>query len=296
MASAHCNGIQIEYETFGERASPALLLIAGNGAQLIVWERAFCERLVRAGFFVIRFDNRDTGLSTKFEAAGVPDIMATVTALMSGKPVQPPYTLEDMADDAAGLLTALGIAQAHVCGMSMGGMIAQLLACRHPEQVLSLTSLMSTTSNPALPQARPEVIAAMLAPVPMEREAGIEHMLKVWRTIWSPGFPFETQRVRTFLEQSHDRCLYPQGMARQNVAVITNGDRSRRLAALRLPALVIHGSADPLIPVAGGEDTARAIAGARLLIIPGMGHDMPTPASVRIADAIAGHAHSARHG
>jgi pimeloyl-ACP methyl ester carboxylesterase len=290
MAQATANGIQIEYETFGDRASPALLLIAGNGAQLNFWNAGFCELLSKEGFFVIRFDNRDAGLSTKFGKAGIPDMMAMIKDAMAGKPVDSAYSLDDMADDAVGLLQALGIRKAHICGASMGGMIAQVVTYRHPEHVLSLTSIMSNTGNPGMPQGKPEAIAAVVAPPPEEREAYIEHNLNVWRKIWSPGFPFEEKRAREFIEQSYDRSYYPQGMARQNAAVMACGDRRPSLASIKVPTLVIHGSGDPLIPVESGKETAQAIPGANLLIIEGMGHDMPKGAWPEIASAIARHA------
>jgi pimeloyl-ACP methyl ester carboxylesterase len=292
MPHVTAHGIQIEYDTFGDSSSPTLLLIAGNGAQLLFWDVAFCERLANAGFFVIRFDNRDAGLSTKFDAAGVPDFMAAIKAAMEGKPVAAAYSLDDMADDAIGLLDALGIKQAHICGLSMGGMIAQVVAYRHPEHVLSLTSIMSCTGNPDMPQGKPEALAAVLAPSPDAREAYIEHNINIWRSIWSPGFPFEEQRARTFMEKSYDRSYYPQGMVRQNVAIIANGDRRPLLASIKVPALVIHGANDPLIPVEAGKDTARAIPGARVLIIDGMGHDLPTGVWEEIATAISQHAKS----
>ncbi|MCB2185657.1 MAG: alpha/beta fold hydrolase [Deltaproteobacteria bacterium] len=287
MPQVTANGIEIAYDTFGDSASPAMLLIAGNGAQLLFWEPEFCEALVQAGLYVIRFDNRDVGLSTKFEAAGVPDIMATIQAAMAGQPVEAPYSLGDMADDAAGLLDALGIGRAHICGASMGGMIAQAVAYGHPARVLSLTSIMSTTGNPGLPMGSQEAIAAVVAPAPDEREAYIAHQLAVWRKIWSPGFPFEEARARRFLERSFDRSHYPQGMARQNVAVIAAGDRRASLVTIQAPTLVIHGSADPLMNVASGRDTAQVIPGAGFLLIEGMGHDLPTGVWPRVVGAMA---------
>ena len=286
MPDVTANGIRIAYDTFGDRSHPAILLIAGNGAQTLFWDAAFCEALVQNGLFVIRFDNRDAGLSTKFDAAGAPDIMAAIQAAMAGNPVEAAYSLDDMADDAVGLLDALGIEKAHICGASMGGMIAQALALRHPGHVLSLTSIMSCTGNPEVPQGKPEAIAAVVAPPPRERGAYVAHNMNVWRKIWSPGFPFEEERARTFLEQSFDRCYCPEGMARQNVAVIAGGNRKAALAAVRVPALVIHGTDDPLIPVEAGKDTAQAIPGARLLTIAGMGHDMPKGVWPEIVDAI----------
>jgi pimeloyl-ACP methyl ester carboxylesterase len=216
-------------------------------------------------------------------------MMAVMKAAMEGKPVESAYSLNDMADDAVGLLAALGIEKSHICGLSMGGMIAQVVSYRHPKHVLSLTSIMSTTGNPDLPRGKPEAIAAVGAPAPQEREAYIEHYVNTWRRIWSPGFPFEEKRVRTFMEQSYDRSYYPQGMARQNAAIIASGDRRPLLSAIEVPTLVIHGADDPLIPVDGGKDTARVIPGASLLIINGMGHDLPKGVWGEIVSAISKH-------
>lgn len=294
MPDVTANGIQIEYDTFGDSSCRALLLIAGNGAQMIVWDIEFCELLAKTGLFVIRFDNRDCGLSTKFDEAGIPDIMSAIKAAMAGKSVESAYTLDDMADDAVGLLDALGIEKAHVCGASMGGMIAQVIAYRHPKKVLSLTSIMSTTGNPDLPMGKQDAIAAVVAPVPEERDAYVNHYVNVWRRIWSPGFPFEEERVRTFMEKSYERSYYPQGMARQNTAVIAGGDRRLSLSCIKVPTLVLHGADDPLIPVEGGKDTARVIPGASLLIIKGMGHDMPRGVWAKIVKAISQHAKQAK--
>jgi pimeloyl-ACP methyl ester carboxylesterase len=289
MPNVTANGIQIEYDTFGDSSCPTLLLIAGNGAQTLFWDAEFCELLVKSCLFVIRFDNRDAGLSTKFEEAGIPDFLALTKAAMEGKPVKSAYTLDDMADDAVGLLDVLGIEKAHICGASMGGMIAQVVAYRHPKHVLSLTSIMSTTGNPGLPQARPDTIAAVVAPAPEGRGAYIEHNVNVWRKIWSPGFPFDEKRAREFIAKCYDRSYYPQGMARQNAALLVSGDRRLSLSSIKIPTLVIHGSDDPLIPVEGGKDTARSIPGAKLLIIDGMGHDMPKEVWPQIIDAISSH-------
>ena len=289
MPNVTANGIQIEYDTFGNRSFPALLLVAGNGAQMIFWDVEFCELLAKKGYFVIRFDNRDAGLSTKLDEAGVPDMMATLKAAMEGKTVESAYSLDDMADDPVGLLNALGIEKAHICGASMGGMIAQVISYRHPKHVLSLTSIMSTTGNPDLPQGKPDAIAAVLAPSPEERGAYVEHNVNIWRRIWSPGFPFEEKRARTFMEKSYDRSYYPQGMARQNAAILASGDRRPLLSSIKIPTLVIHGAVDPLIPVEGGKDTARVIPGASLLIIHGMGHDMPKGVWAEMVDAISNH-------
>lgn len=289
MPNVTANGIQIEYETFGDRSSSALLLIAGNGAQLLFWDAGFCELLAKTGLIVIRFDNRDAGLSTKFDEAGFLDIMAAIKAAMEGEHVAAAYSLDDMADDCVGLLDALHIEKAHICGASMGGMIAQVVAYRHPQRVLSLISIMSNTGNPHLPQGQPDAIAAVVAPPPTERKAYIEHNLNVWRKIWSPGFPFEGKRARTYLEKSYDRSYYPQGMARQNMAILSCGDRTVALSSIKAPTLVIHGSGDPLIPVEAGKDTAHVIPGANLLIIDGMGHDLPTGVWLEIVTAISSH-------
>ena len=289
MSNVTANGIQIAYDTFGDKSSPALVLIAGNGAQLLFWENEFCELLAEVGLFVIRFDNRDSGLSTKFDKAGVPNIMAAIKASMEGKQVAAPYSLDDMADDCVGILDALNIEKAHICGASMGGMIAQVVSYRHPQRVLSLTSIMSNTGNPNLPMGKPDALAAVVAPPPTERQAYIEHNMNIWRKIWSPGFPFEEKRARAYLEKSYDRSYYPQGMARQNMAILSCGDRTAALSLIKAPTLVIHGSADPLIPVEAGKDTARAIPAADLLIINGMGHDLPTGVWPEIVTAISDH-------
>jgi len=289
MPNVMANGIQIEYDTFGDSSSPALLLIAGNGAQLLFWEAEFCELLAKTGLLVIRFDNRDVGLSTKFGESGVPDIMAAIKATMEGKNVAAAYSLDDMADDCVGLLDALRIEKAHICGASMGGMIAQVVSYRHPQRVLSLISIMSNTGNPHSSQGNPDAIAAVVAPSPTERNAYIQHNRNVWRKIWSPGFPFEERRARTFLEKSYDRSYYPEGMARQNMAILFQGDRTPSLLSIKSPTLVIHGSSDPLIPVEAGKETARVISGAYLLIIDGMGHDLPTGVWSEIVTSISRH-------
>jgi pimeloyl-ACP methyl ester carboxylesterase len=286
MPIAHANEIEIEYETFGKQAGRPLLLIMGLGAQMILWDEEFCEQLAARGHYVIRFDNRDVGLSTKCESGGVPDVMAAVTASMTRQPVSAPYRLSDMAADAAGLLGALGIDKAHVVGASMGGMIAQTVAIEHPECVLTLTSIMSTTGNPDLPPAKPEAMSALLIPPPADRDGNIARSVEVFRTIGSPGFPFEEERIRDRAGRSFDRCYDPAGVMRQMVAILASGSRKEALRKVRVPALVIHGVDDPLVPLAGGIDTAEAIPGARLLQIEGMGHDMPRPAWPRIVDAI----------
>jgi pimeloyl-ACP methyl ester carboxylesterase len=286
MPAVSANGIQIEYDTFGDDSSPALLLIIGAGGQMIYWEFEFCESLAKRGLFVIRFDNRDAGLSTKFDEAGIPDMMAA----MEGKPVAAAYSLDDMAADAVGLLDALGIQKAHICGASMGGMIAQIISYRYPERVLSLTSIMSSTGNPELPQMKPEVLAAVFKPVPAEREAYIEHNVNLWRMLWSPGFPFDEKRLRRVLAEGYDRSYYPPGMIRQSLAVLKNGYRKSLIASIKAPTLIIHGDEDPLMSVEGGKEISQLIPSAKLLIINGMGHDMPKEVWSQITDAIYDHA------
>ncbi|MGC1403676.1 MAG: alpha/beta fold hydrolase [Thermodesulfobacteriota bacterium] len=294
MSGVIANGIHLEYETFGNPSGRPLLLIIGLGAQMIHWDDDLCQDLAERGHYVIRYDNRDVGLSAKFEEAGVPDMMDTFGKLMQGEKIIPPYTLEDMADDAVGLLDALGIRKAHICGMSMGGMIAQTFAIRHPSRVLSLISIYSTTGNPEVPQPKPEVTGLLIAPPPQEREACIEHMLGVFKTIAGSGFPVDEQWTRRIMAESFDRCFYPQGMGRQLVAILAQENRVPALAKVAVPTLVVHGTDDPLVPVEGGKDTARAIPGAQLMLIEGMGHDLPHGGAwPRIIEAITAHTQKA---
>jgi pimeloyl-ACP methyl ester carboxylesterase len=265
-------------------------MIIGLGAQMIHWDDDLCQDLAKRGHYVIRFDNRDVGLSTKFDEAGVPNLLETFGKIMQGEKIKPPYTLDDMADDAVGLLDALGIRQAHICGMSMGGMIAQAVAIRHLSRVLSLISIYSTTGNPEVPQPKPEVIGLLITPPPAEREAFIEHMLGLFKTIAGPGFAVDEKWTRKIMAGSYDRCFYPQGMARQLVAILTHGNRGPALASVKVPTLVVHGTSDPLVPVEGGKDTAKAVPGAQLMLIEGMGHDLPHGGAwPRIVEAIAAH-------
>ena len=287
MPKAKANNIEIEYETFGDPSSKPLLLVMGLGAQMIAWLDEFCMKFVDKGFYVIRFDNRDIGLSTKFEEAGIPDLMKEVMALQRGETITPAYILEDMADDAVGLLDALNIEKAHICGASMGGMIVQIIAFRHPTRVLSLTSIMSTTGNPDLPQAKPEAMQVLLAPAPTEREAFIEESVRRRRILYGSGFPYDVDRQREIAAITYDRSFYPQGMARQTVAILANGNRASKLGSIKVPTLIIHGGDDPLVPVEGGKETAEKIDGADLILIDGMGHSLPPETWPQIVDAIA---------
>ena len=295
MPSIAANGIQIEYETFGNSSSRPLLLIIGLGAQMIHWDADLCKDLAARGHYVIRFDNRDVGLSTKFAETGIPDLPEIFGKLLRSEKVKPPYTLDDMADDAVALLDGLNIPKAHVCGMSMGGMIAQTIAVRRPERVLSLISIYSTTGNPKLPQAKPEIINLLITPPPIERQAFIEHMLVVFKTISGPGFPPDEAWTRKIIGEGYDRSFYPEGMARQFVAILSQRNRAPALSSVRVPALVIHGTSDPLVPMEGGKDTARAIPRAELMLIEGMGHDLPHGGAwPRIVEAIDKHTQKAR--
>jgi pimeloyl-ACP methyl ester carboxylesterase len=293
MARARLNGIELEYECFGDRGARPLLLIMGLGAQLLLWEEEFCAGLVERGHLVVRYDNRDVGLSTKLEEAGEPNMLEVMQAAAAGRTVETAYTLDEMADDAAGLLDALQLESAHVVGASMGGMIAQTLVLRHADRVRSLTSIMSTTGNPDLPPPQPDALAALMRPRVEEREAAIEQAVSLQRLIGGTGFPFDVERTRRLAERSYDRSFYPAGITRQLAAVMASGSRAPALASVKAPTLVIHGDADPLVPVEGGRDTARAIPGAELLVIEGLGHEMPPPVWPRVIEAISRHTEKA---
>jgi pimeloyl-ACP methyl ester carboxylesterase len=284
------SGIELEYEAFGPSSAPPLLLVMGLGAQMVLWDDALCADLVDRGFHVVRFDNRDIGKSSILDSAGVPDVFAAMTAAMAGQRVEAPYTLDDMADDAVGLLDVLGIARAHVVGASMGGMIAQTVALRHPDRLLTLTSIMSTTGDPRLPQATPEAMGALLAPPVFGREENVERAVRIWKVIGSPGFPFDEAWIRHIAGVCHDRGFHPTGVTRQLCAILASGDRTPRLGEVRTPTLAIHGDADPLVRLEAGRATVDAIPGAELVVIKGMGHDLPRGAWSEMTAAIARHA------
>lgn len=278
MPNVKANGIDIEYDSFGTQDAEPMLLISGLGVQMIRWTVPFCECLAAHGYRVIRFDNRDMGLSTHFDSAPIPDIATVAITAARGERPEVPYTLHDMADDAMGLLDALEIERAHIVGRSMGGMIAQLIASEHPQRTLSLTSIMSSTGNPNLPPTAPEVMAALIrrAPHPLEDEEGfLAHSLAFSRVIAGPGYPFDETAQRAQVLAEVKRAYNPAGFGRQIAAIAAAGDRRLRLNAITVPTLVLHGSDDPLISVAGGEDTAANISGATLHIVEGMGHDIP---------------------
>jgi pimeloyl-ACP methyl ester carboxylesterase len=276
------NGLEFEYDTFGEPGAAPLLLIMGLGAQLISWDEPFCELLAGRGFHVTRFDNRDVGLSTRLDHLGVPDL----SDVLSGS-VAPAYRLEDMADDAAGIMAGLGMDTAHVVGASMGGFIAQLLAIRRPASVLSLTSIMSAPAGMVdnVP-ATPEAMEAVLKAPPTDRDGMIEHGVWLSSRLSGPEH-FDPEEARRKRARAVDRAVSVAGTARQLGAIAGAGSRIEQLEALDLPALVVHGEADPLVPVENGRRTAAAIPGARLLLLPAMGHDLPRACWPEIVDAIA---------
>jgi pimeloyl-ACP methyl ester carboxylesterase len=270
LPTTTANGIEVAYATHGDPDSPPLLTIHGLGAQMTDWPAGFVEGFVDQGFRVITFDNRDQGESTWLDDAGEPDL----AALVLGTGATAPYLLADMAADAVGLLDALGIERAHVLGVSMGGMIAQQLAVDHPGRVLTLTSVMSTPS-PAVGQPTPEAVQALMVAPAVGREAAIEQSVAGSRVIGSPGFPFDEAAVRARAVTHYDRGYHPVGTQRQLAAILTSPDRTEGLGRLRMPALVVHGSADPLVTLPGGEATAAAIPDAELWVVEGMGHDLP---------------------
>src|SRR5438270_2536491 len=288
MPRIKANGLEFEYETFGDRDHPPLLLVMGLGAQMLSWPEEFCRQLAARGFYVIRYDNRDVGLSSRLDQLGVPDPMLVLT-----RAVPPAYTIDDMADDAAALIDALGIGPAHVVGGSMGGFIVQSLATRHPEKVLSLTSFMSDLGGEDAVPAAPEVVGLLLTPPPRDREGLIEHGIKLSRVFWAQRY-FDEERARSTRTAAVDRAISIEGTARQAGACLARPSRREALGALKIPALVIHGDADPLVPFENAKRTAAAIPGARLLVLPEAGHDIPPAFYDVMADAIAETANSAR--
>jgi len=289
MPQARANGITLEYDVHGPASGEPVLLIMGLGAQMTRWPAPFIELLAAEGLKVIRFDNRDVGLSEKIESGGLPDLQKVVGALMQGQKPDVPYLLDDMAADAVGLLDALGIARAHIVGASLGGMVAQLVAADYPGRVLSLTSIMSTTGNRELPPAKPEAIAVLndRGPDPLtDLEGYLTHSIRGARAIGSPGYPQPESNIRENSLASFQRSYYPPGFARQYAAAVASADRRPKLAGVAAPTVVIHGGDDPLVPVEGGHDTAANIPGSELRIVPGMGHDFPPELYGEIADGI----------
>ncbi len=294
MPTVGANGLVLAYEKRGEPAAPPLVLVMGLGMPLVAWPDAFVEGLVAGGFQIVCFDNRDCGHSEKLARAPRPNLPLAIARALLRLKVRAPYTLSDMAKDVIGLLDALGIVRAHVVGVSMGGMIAQVMAVRFPDRVTSLTSIMASSGNPRVSLGKPGALRALLGrPDPHDIDAVIAHLIGLFGVIGSPGFVTDPGFLRSMCERVVRRGYYPAGTARQLLAILASGDRRSELARLRVPTLVIHGTRDPLLPIAAGRDTARNIPGARLLEIEGMGHDLPPALTARIVDAIARHCRDA---
>lgn len=280
MPTAHLDGIDIEYVTDGDPTAKPMLLVMGLGAQLTTWPQGFVDALVDRGFFLIRYDNRDSGLSTKFE--GLPDI----PGLFTGDPSSASYTVEDMANDGVALLTELGITRAHVVGASMGGMITQAMVINHPDRFLSACSIMSTTGDRTVGAPTGEAMSALLRPMATSREEAIAASVQGSLVIGSPGYPTDQAILEERAAAAYDRSYCPEGTARQLGAILGSPDRTEGLRGVHIPFLVIHGESDPLVTLSGGQATAAAVPGAQLLTIPGMGHDLPEPLWGQVTDAI----------
>ena len=289
MTAVRANGISIEYAETGRSDAPVILLIMGLGMQLVAWPESLCEGLAARGFRVVRFDNRDIGLSTRMPSAGSLATAAMMARAFFHLPVRPPYSLGDMARDTVGLMDALGIDRVHVVGASMGGMIAQIVAIERPERVESLTSIMSTSGDPALPGPRPKVLRALLRPRSRDKEIAVRRGMELFRLIAGSRYRPSEAELRAKLEGAVRRSYRPDAFARQLIAIQTAPSRVSLLRRVRAPTLVLHGDDDPLVPMAGGEDTAANSPGARLRIVPGMGHFLPEALVPLLVDEIAGH-------
>jgi pimeloyl-ACP methyl ester carboxylesterase len=290
------NGITLCYDTFGDPSAPPMVLIMGLAAQMILWDDDFCTELAARGYWVIRFDNRDIGMSTRFPEARTPKFAEMALAQVTGVRLRVPYTLRDMADDTVGLMDALGIKTAHVVGASMGGAIAQEIAIRYPARLRSLTSIMSSSGSRLLPGPTPKAMARLGKKVPLDRAGYVREYVVTWSILNGDRLPFDAERTRGHGELTYERGINPAGAARQLMAIVASGSRKRALRKVRVPALVIHGTDDPLVPVEAGYDLARTIPGARLVLIEGMGHSFPRVVWPRIIDAIAQHAAQAEAG
>jgi pimeloyl-ACP methyl ester carboxylesterase len=292
MARVRANGIELEYDEFGDDDDPALVLIAGLGAQLIDWPAEFCEQLAARGLHVIRFDNRDAGLSASLDSLGTPDL----GAVLSGDHDTVPYLLADMAADTVGLFDALGIRRAHLVGVSLGGMVAQQVAIDHPGRLLSLCSISSTTGDASVGQATPDALGALARPSATSREEAIRNSAASSRVFRSPGFGLSDDELLQRATAKYDRSNRPQGRLRQIAAVAASPDRTKALRDVTMPTMVIHGDVDPLVNVSGGRATAAAIPGAELVIVSGMAHDLPRALWPQLIEAIVGNAGQALSG
>ena len=291
MPQTQANGVTLHYEDHGNPSDPAMLLIMGFGAQLTLWPDELVEALVAQGFRVIRYDNRDVGLSQKFTGDKAPGPVKLTLLKKIGLTPKVPYTLADMAEDAVGLLDALKIERAHIVGASMGGMIAQHVAAKHADRCLSFTQIFSTTGNPKLPAARKEALQALVKrPDSTEEAALVAHGMHLARTIGSPGYPAEEERLRERVQASIRRSFYPEGGTRHLAAILADGDRRKMVRGITVPTLVLHGEDDPLVPCEGGHDTAACIPDSTIRTLPGWGHDLPLELVDELAGAIGGHA------
>jgi pimeloyl-ACP methyl ester carboxylesterase len=290
---ARANGIDICYDIFGDAGAEPMLLIMGLGAQMVLWDDAFCKQIAARGFRVIRFDNRDIGQSTKLSGGKRLTAVELLKLRFLKIPVAAPYRLRDMAEDTTGLMDVLGIKSAHLVGASMGGMIAQEIAISFPQRVRSLTSIMSTTGNPRIPPPTRAAAAMLMAPPPTTKDEYLARFAQTWKILRVGSFPQDEALDRARAERCFERGLSPAGVGRQLRAILASGSRKERLRTVRAPTLVIHGTVDPLVNPAGGKDTAASIPGAKLLMIEGMGHAVPIPMWPEIIDAIDKHAHGA---
>lgn len=288
---AACGKVDLAYETFGSSGDPALVLVMGLGTQMIAWHNDFCNQVADEGFQVVRFDNRDVGLSTHLNDAGEPDLSSMFAG---GQITQAPYALSEMADDTVRLFDALSLDRVHLVGASMGGMIAQEVALRHPERLLSLTSIFSTTS-PQVGSPTPEALAALFTPPATTEEEAGDRTVAVYRVIGSPHYPLDEAGLRARGREAFRRSNDPAGVARQFAAVQVSGDRTERLRSVAVPTLVLHGEDDSLVQPDGGRATATAIPGARLVTYPGMGHDLPRALWPQVVGEIVKHSRSASH-
>ena len=293
MAKVQANGLEFEYEINGPEDGIPLVLVMGYTAQMTNWPPQVHEGLADRGFKVLRFDNRDVGLSEKIESGGLPDPRQVIADLQAGKAPDVPYTLHDMADDAMAVAAAVGMDTLHIVGASMGGMIVQLMAAKYPERVTSMTSIMSTSGDPSLPQATQEAMIALQERAdPPTRENVVKIGIKNARVIGSPAYPRTDEELADRIGNAFDRCYYPEGAVRQYAAIVACGSRVPTLKTISVPTLVIHGKEDPLVRVEGGIDTAEHIPGAKLKIVDGMGHDIPPALVPDLLDMIEGHARS----
>ncbi len=284
------NGIQIAYEAFGNPSEPPVILVMGLGMQMLGWDDLFCKQLANRGYWVVRFDNRDSGHSTKLDILGTPGLLQMMTAGLFNRPLTAPYLLKDMAHDTVGLMNALGVRAAHIVGASLGGMIAQEMAICHPDRLLTMTSIMSTTGDPHLPKAKFSVRLRLLKRSPASKPAYVNHIVGLFKLFNGLYYPFDEARYRRLAANAFERGYYPAGVVRQLSAVIASGSRKEKLRSVNKPTLIVHGDADPLVPLAHGKATAQAIPNARLHVIRGLGHTLPEAAWPELIKAIDMHA------